>query len=78
VGQRIDRAERVKIYAIATATYEVYGHGDTGIEPKIILWGSYGADGFPPCFVSSERAIEWLTAQKHPDGNIIVELDLVH
>lgn len=68
----------MKIFTIAVKSHETYGHGDNGIETRIIKLGSYGTGDFPPCFPTYKLAAEWLSRhykQFYVD-TVIVELEL--
>lgn len=69
----------MKIYTIGIERSECYGHGDYGMEVKIAGMGSYGIDGFPPCFKTSMEAGAYLESNndKFCGKTRIVELNLI-
>lgn len=63
------------IYTIATEARQVYGHGDSGIELRIVREGAYASGDFPPCFGSREKAEAYLAVMERKAGKKVVELE---
>jgi len=71
----------MKVYTIAVESNECYGHGDCGVELRIVRMGSYGSGNFPPLFTTRVAAEEWLKRDSNQFYSMltmrIVELDLL-
>ena len=68
----------MKVYTIAVESNECYGHGDCGVELRIVRMGSYGSGNFPPLFTTRVAAEEWLKKTSNLFYSThIVELELL-